>query len=49
MEGGGKENEGLDGGNVALIALDPGDLIICSPPASLLQPHTLLNNRVSIA
>lgn len=30
--GSGKENEGRDGGNVALIALDPDDLIICSPP-----------------
>lgn len=36
--GSGKENEGWDRGNVALIALDPGDLIIC-PPSPLLPPQ----------
>lgn len=37
--GSGREDEGRDGGNIALIALDPGDLIICSPPP-LPSSHT---------
>lgn len=34
----GGKNEGWDRGNVALIALDLGDLIIC-PPSHLLPPQ----------
>lgn len=37
--GSGKENEGWDRGNVALFALDPGDLIIICPPPPLLPPQ----------
>lgn len=38
-EWGGGKNEGRDGGNVTLIALDPGDLITPPPPPTRPSIH----------